>query len=43
MSLKPLIFTESCYFHVYVVWCDVHFRYSGDAFMRTALQVHEIS
>ena len=23
---------ESYYFHVYVVSCDVHFRYSDDAF-----------
>ena len=33
MSLKSLIFTESYYFHVYVFSCDVHFRYSDDAFM----------
>ena len=31
MSLKSLICMESCYFHVYVVSCDVHFRYSDDA------------
>ena len=28
-------FMESYYFHVYVVCCDVHFRYSDDAFMWT--------
>ena len=27
---------ESYYFHVYVVSCDVHFRYSDDAFIWTA-------
>ena len=36
MSIKSLIFTESYYLHVYVVSCDVHFRYSDDAFMWTA-------
>ena len=35
MSLKSLTFTESYYFHVYVVSCDVHFRYSHDAIMWT--------
>ena len=34
-GLKPQIFTDSYYFHVYVVCCDVHFRYSDDAFMWT--------
>ena len=36
MSIKSLICMESYYFQVYVVSCDVHFRYSGDAFMWTA-------
>ena len=36
MSLKSLLFTESYYFHVYVVCCDVHFRYNDDAFKWTA-------
>ena len=31
MSLKSLICMESYYFQVYVVSCDVHFRYSDDA------------
>ena len=33
---KVANFTESYYFHVHVVACDVHFRYSDDAFMWTA-------
>ena len=36
MSLKSLFFTESYYFQVYAVSCDVHFRYSDDVFMWTA-------
>ena len=36
MSLNALICMESYYFHVYSVFCDVHFRYSDDAFMWTA-------
>ena len=36
MSLNALICMESYYFHVYVVSCDVLFRYSDDAFMWTA-------
>ena len=33
---NELIFTESCYFHVYGVCCDLNFCYSDDAFMWTA-------
>ena len=36
MTLNSLIFRESYYFHVYLVSCHVHFRYSDDAFMWTA-------
>ena len=36
MLLNALICMESYYFHVYSVSCDVHFRYSDDAFMWTA-------
>ena len=33
---------ESYYFHVYSVSCDVHFRYSDDAFMWTLPQNKEM-
>ena len=44
MSLNALICMESYYFHVYGVSCDVHFRYSDDAFlMWTAYHFPKIS
>ena len=33
VTINALICMESYYFHVYSVSCDVHFRYSDDAFM----------